>query len=459
MKTNLFIIILMLLPAGGMMAQSRIWEMHTIPADTTIVREWKYGKYIVYARNGTNQTVSFHDNLSPVVRSAQIPSMVIVNDIRIVGDMVYAGGKIMGSPFPHGLLACFDINDLMGAGGAFHTMTVFGENLNNSNCQTQAYCHVTGIKRIAPFQDGQKTVVPYIADDTILNGSGNGPGCRRVGYGDAVFSGSTWSANTFHYNKDAYNLFSDFAVTDNHIVLVSKNCDLDKLEFVVHDKIANYAYPPLTPNWDIYYFSDHKVLGRVMATHLSNDDFAVAYHYEVPSMGAGVAVKVIRLSSSGPTLLYSLEIPPVTTTSNGTEMKDIRYDRISDELWLLNDIADPVTGLGGSYLYRIDMSNVYAGLYETRYIPGRKQQSMDNLANGGYLVSSSDPGILNVLVEQGPAAPFHCTDNQFVRGDKTSPTIYLYGRHHCFFTPLYSQTDWPFTVVESPANKPCEYEY
>lgn len=457
MKTNLFIIILMLLPIGRIMAQSRIWEMPTIPADTTIVREWKDGKYIVYARNGTNQTVSFHDNLSPFVRSAQIPSMVIVNDIRIVGDMVYAGGKIMGSPFPHGLLACFDINDLMGAGGAFHTMTVFGENLNNSNCQTQAYCHVTGIKRIAPFQDGQKTVVPYIADDTILNGSGNGPGCRRVGYGDAVFSGSAWIPDTFHYNKDAFNLFSDFAVTDNHIVLVSKNCDLDRLEFVIHDKRANYASPLPIPGWDIYYFSDHKVLGRVMATPLSNDDFAVAYHYEVPSMGAGVAVKVIRLNSAGPSLLYSLEIPPATSASNWSEMKDIRYDRISDELWLLNDIDNPVTGSGESYLYRIDMANVFASLYETRYIPRRKLQSMDVLATGGYLVSGSHSGILNVLVEQAPAAPFHCTDNQFVRGVKTAPTIYLYGRHHCSFIPTSPIADWPFTVDESPAEKPCEY--
>ena len=54
MKTKTLIIILMLLSASEVLAQSRIWEMSTTPADTTIVREWREGKYIVYSRQGSN---------------------------------------------------------------------------------------------------------------------------------------------------------------------------------------------------------------------------------------------------------------------------------------------------------------------------------------------------------------------------------------------------------------------
>ena len=41
----------MLIPGGVLLSQSSIWEMPTIGADTTIVREWQTGKYIVYSRH------------------------------------------------------------------------------------------------------------------------------------------------------------------------------------------------------------------------------------------------------------------------------------------------------------------------------------------------------------------------------------------------------------------------
>ena len=50
MKTKLLSIVLLIGGCWVAAAQSRIWEMPTIPADTTIVREWKEGKYIVYSR-------------------------------------------------------------------------------------------------------------------------------------------------------------------------------------------------------------------------------------------------------------------------------------------------------------------------------------------------------------------------------------------------------------------------
>ena len=423
MKTKTLIIILMLLSASEVLAQSRIWEMPTTPADTTIVREWREGKYIVYSRQGSNQTVSYHDNLSPTIRSAQIPPFVIINDFRIFGDMVYAGGKIPGTPFSHGLLASFSIHDLMGASGTFYVMTFIINNIGFSTCQDFTFpdCHVSGIKRIFPFQSGSATCVAYIADDSIVGSGSSGIGCRRVGYGDALFSGLAWSIDTFHYNKDAFNLFSDLTATDNYIALVSRDCYYNRLEFVVHDKGANYANLPPTPGSDIYFFTDHKVTGKVMSTALEEDIFAVAYHYDVPSQDDGLAVKVFKISAGVPLLLYSLEFPPATASSSTCEMRDI------------------------------------AGTYEARYISGYRFHSLDDLRNGGYTLSGTKTGMLGVHVEQNPSASVLCTNVEIVKGIKTTPTMQRYQRSICTFSPGVSTQLYSFTVYDSPATIICNH--
>lgn len=159
----------MLIPGGVLLSQSSIWEMPTIGADTTIVREWQTGKYIVYSRHSGIQWVTYHDNSSSTVRSALIPSSVIINDFRIGGNMVYAGGKVLGTPYSQGLLTCFDINDLLGSGGVFHTLLFPTTLLSLSTCSTplNRWVELTGVKRLELVQDtnGAFTRVDYIADN------------------------------------------------------------------------------------------------------------------------------------------------------------------------------------------------------------------------------------------------------------------------------------------------------
>lgn len=151
------------------LAQSHIWETPTILTDTTIVREWKAGQYIVYSRQGGTQRVTYHDISFSVVRSALISSNVIINDFRIAGDMVYAGGKVLGTPYSQGLLTCFDINDLLGSGGVFHTLLFPTTLLSLSTCSTplNRWVELTGVKRLELVQDtnGAFTRVDYIADN------------------------------------------------------------------------------------------------------------------------------------------------------------------------------------------------------------------------------------------------------------------------------------------------------
>lgn len=442
-------------------AQSRIWEMPTIPADTTIVREWKEGKYIVYSRSGTSQSVSYHDNSSMVVRSAQIPSNAIINDFRIAGDMVYAGGKVLGTPYSHGLLACFDINDLLGSGGMFHATTFGSAMMITGPCYNYvSNDDVMGVKRLTLFNDGEMDRVVFIADDTVTAEEWPFPaGCRRVGYGDAAYSGS-WSLNWFDYNKDAENQFTDITTTDNHIVLVSHDCRDKRLEFILHKKIPNCSYwlSLISPTVDIYYFTDHRVLGKVMTTALNGDQFAVAYHYDASPRGAGLAIKIFNINAGVPALQYSLEIPPTVSSPPDCEMRDIRYVRGINELWLLNDIDSPASGVHGSYLYRIDLGNVYAGTYEVRYIPGYKLHSLDNFLANGYVVSGTVAGETDIHTEVSTSAPIRCTDKELVTGLATAPVMQVYGRPLCPMEQTSIDVPIPFTVDEIPVTERCRFK-
>ncbi|MBR3435037.1 MAG: hypothetical protein IKG88_04010, partial [Bacteroidales bacterium] len=420
-----------------------------------IVREWKEGKYIVYSRSGTSQSVSYHDNSSMVVRSAQIPSNAIINDFRIAGDMVYAGGKVLGTPYSHGLLACFDINDLLGSGGVFHATTFYSSPVNGICYNLGAQYLPMGVKRLALYHDGESDRVAFIADDTLTNDTWPFPaGCRRVGYGSASYTGG-WILGGFNYNEDAEEQFTDITTTDNYIALVAWNCSHKNLEFVVHYKGTNYI--PEVPCYDIYYFTDHKVLGRVTATALDGDRFALAYHYDAPT-GAGVAVKIFNISAGVPSLQYSLEIPPTVATSSNCEMQDIRYVRGMNELWLLNDIDSPSSGVYGSYLYRIDLSNVYAGSYEARHLPGYKLHSLDDFLTGGYIVSGISTAKTDVHTEQNTSSPIQCSEKEIVTGQPSAPAMQVYCRPTCPIPAAEFDIPIPFTVDKTPMAVPCSFE-
>ena len=448
--------------AYSCMAQSRLWLMPTIPSDTSIVREWKSNGYIVYTRQGTNQSISYHNNVSPVVQTAQIPSRLIINDFRIYGDMVFAGGTEVGTPYSKGILLCFPISDLLGGGGTFKVLYLGGttlDSVNSPRCSNEigsgvyADADAMGVKRLSVFHDGEVTRVAYIADDTVTSG-GVPVGGRRIGYGDVEYAGN-WGGGWFNYNKDAENQFTDITVTDSHVVLVSHDCMYKRLEIVLHDKVGGYANtaPIVT---DIYYFTDHNVVGRVMVAAMEGNGFAVAYHYEKPGIGAGLAVKVFNVSAGVPSLQYSLEIPSAGFLSTGSEMRDIRYVQSTGELWVLNDMVSPVTGMGGSYIYRVDMGNVYAGIYEARYLSGCKLPSLDGITSGGYAVSGTTAGSLQVHVEQNAPALMHCSSAEMVKGVPTSPVMHVYGRAICPIWLYKYQKTIEFTVNELPAVKQCE---
>ena len=455
MKTKLLISVSILLACfASAMGQSSVWNLPESLTDTSIVREWTGGKYLVYSKKLPSNKITLHDNYSPTAISIQIPSNVHINDFRIVGDTVFAGGYMLNVSSKYGLIACFDINDMLAGSGTFHWMTFFQNTMSNDCCDVNYTDQVTEVKRIAPFNDGNGTCIAYIADNDIR--SGTSVIYRRVGYGDVAFWGGLWDIHAYHYNKDGYERYTDIACTDNHIVVTAKDTGDNLFHFVVLNRMPNYANYCHPDAPDIYYFTDHAVIGRVMVTECGNDRFAVAYSYR-DAANPGLAVKMLDASSGVPILSHSIDIPLAANAFAGP-VKDIRYSHSGSFLWYLTDMESPLSGLYNHYIHKVDLSNIYAGLYESRFIPDEKFLSLDHYNYDGFVTSDLDNLGLSVFNEYLFGTETHCDNMELIPGFSSSPGIKIHSRHHCPTKPLSVSGPLSFTTIEEEAVLQCTTE-
>lgn len=458
---NKIVFLMVLSAVWTMSAQSNVWESPGIPSDTSIVRQWRDQEYIVYSRQGSTPGImAYHDNVAGVIRRAALPGDMVINDFRISRDTVYAGGSVMYGGHQVGMLGCFAIGDLLSGSFNFY-WTRFGEsNMFVDMCSNNSYDQVTGVKRLEVFQCGRtmRQHVAYISDNVILGSPGDYSSImlRRIGCGDAGFYNPNWLLNQYHYNKDGREKYTDVTLTDQHVVVVSYDSDYYHFRFELYDKVFNFAHSIAPPGGTVVYdFSDHVVEGRVMAVAIREEMFAAAYHYHDPSGACGLAIKWISVSGGVPTLQYSVDIPLPATT--GMAMRDVRYCPRSNSLWLLSDEVGQATGVWGSYVHRIDMGNVYAGVYEERYYPGYKLYSLDGFVGGGHIASGVDSGtgFLSICNETMPAIATHCYTKKAVAGKQTTPVMTVGGHHQCSTGVDGNRGVYTAPVTLSQMNRQC----
>ena len=458
---RLLIVTMTLAVAMNVAAQSAVWVSPGIPTDTSIVRQWHEQEYIVYSRQGSMPgTMSYHDNAAGVVRKAELPADMVVNDFRISLDTVFVGGSVMLGGHQVAMLGCFAISDLLAGNFTFFWTYLWKSDMLQDYCSNASSDLMTGVKRLEVFQYGRtmRQHVAYISDNVIMLDSNyySSITLRRIGCGDAEFYNNNWYFNAYHYNKDGREKYTDITLTDNHVAVVSFDSIDKHFRFELYNKVFNFAPSIAPPGGTVVYdFSDHVVEGRVMAAAITGDMFAAAYHYKDPSGAYGLAVKWISVSGGVPTLQYSVDIPLPSTS--GMAMRDVRYCPQSNSLWLLSDEVGQMTGVGGSYIHRIDMGNVYAGMYEERYYPGYKLYSLDGFAGGGHISSGVDSGtgFLMTGTELMPAIPTHCYSEDMVKGYKTTPAMTVGGHHQCSTIIIYSNRIYTAPVRDEAMDPRC----
>ena len=227
--------------------------------------------------------------------------------------------------------------------------------------------------------------------------------------------------------------------------------------FMVLDRIADYAYYCHPDAPDIYLFSDHTVADRqVTVTECGNERVAMAYNYR-DALNPGIAVKILDVSTGVPVLLHGVDIPLPSSAYVGT-VRDIRYSLSGNCLWLLTDTDSPVTGMWNGYIYRIDLGNVYAGIYEARFVPGWKLYSLDHYIGNGFITSGCDNGELTVYHDIYGGEYYVCGDGEPVHGVPASPALSVISRHHCPTLPLHDTYKIPFTTIDVEAIHKCKSE-
>ena len=464
MKRNLFIFFVIV--GNVVLGQSWLWNMPTVLSDTSIIRQWREHEYIIYSRQGSGAgVVAYYDFASGTIQRATLPSGVIINDFRIANDTVFAGGSYIGGTSKVGLVACFAINDLLNGSGVFHACQLSNRSMAWGFCYTPMLLNlITGVNRISLFQDGMSTRVAFVADNVIVDvDNPNSVYFYRKGYGDFAFKSmspsSKWEMGEYYYHKHGEEWFSDIAVTSSKIVIVARSRDSSLLSFQVFDKQTNYASYLGSPYSDVYCYNDHILLDDPMVTMLKRDSFAVAYHCLSSANAYCLAVKVFSMTGGVPVLLGSLEIPIGGMYSGNWKMRDIRYIEYFNQLLVLNDVTSPLSGYWSSYIYQMDIGNLYAGPYKVRSLLNQCLSfSLDFFSFDGFVESAADNSMGNLVVhEEVLPAPVTCGEwEEITKSFATSPSMHLHVRPQCTIRDtVYDDLFIPFTASEEQAILRC----
>ena len=173
---------------GEACAQGKVWEVTGVTTDTSIVRNWNGGKYVVYNRQSSARgTFTYHDNASGTVMTDTLPAGMVINDFRIMNDTIFAGGYMEGT-YNQGVLVCMNIHSLISGSGNLYWFIFPLTSLSFSNCNIAIYRNlITSIKRIALFHDGRSVRVAFVAENQIVESASMATVYYRTGYGDAAF--------------------------------------------------------------------------------------------------------------------------------------------------------------------------------------------------------------------------------------------------------------------------------
>ena len=434
--------------------QSNVWEMPTVSIDTSIVRYWNQDKYFVYmvTQSGT-KSFEFHDNVSNITYGANLDPQVTINDFQIGHDSIFAGGTVNLSGEKYGLLACFSINDFL-SGYSSANYLIFQSSA--SYFSSGFYNTIVEVKRIALYEYENSIRIAYIADNHINHQPNYLPvAYYRSGYGDAAFLSTGWDVCNYYLNKDGTEVFTDICTTESKILMTGPSCDSSLLKFQVFNKMRDFVQPYYSTHTIHYGFTDHRVLGKVMASHLFDDLVSLAYHYSDGTQG-GLCVKTIDCNIP-PVLLTSLEITEDTSNYTKWHMNDIRFDPVIEELLVLNKIEDPLSFVN-SYVFQLGLPIAPTGTGVIEYIfQSTEIQSMDLFGPSKFITSgvsmSASPILFNNLI----GTPTTCGVYGAAPVSTSFPKLNgASSHHHVTVLPFYTYGSYPLVITNKTINTICQ---
>ncbi len=416
--------------------------------------------YVVYSRQGSNPaTVALIDFGTQTAKTAMLPSGVMINDFRIDGNRVFAGGFIMSGTQKKGVLAFFDIPELIEGRGTFNGCYFDWTRMDEGCCSVDYENLITEVRRIALVK-GAIPAIAYVADNVIGTRGTHTVLFNRVGYGSADYVPLNGHMFEYHYNKYGMEEYTDIDTMENYIVIAAKATDSSTLRLQVFDKTHDFArckYYSYTT--DRYCHNDHVLMGNPMLTALDGNNFAVAYHTKPNAFGNSImGVKKYSVTGGVPSLTGSLEVSMSSGNLNNWKMRDVKYCSHYHTLMALNDCPALSTSNFGSNVYLFDMLNFNTGPHQISFFPYRySEYSLDMSQNSGYVLSGqmNVVGQLAVLEEFIPA-PYSCGQREIMpMFTPSTPSMHVVSRYQCTVVPNVRDFHLQFVAVESMLNISC----
>ena len=470
MKTSLFstkrVLLLCFVMAGVSSVRGQIGQINELSGfpkcDTSIVREWKDKQALIYSKHPEAGNW-FHLVKSTGTTVSSVKVACEVKDMEIVDDTVYYCCMEPGSMY----IGYFTIPDLLSP--VMHETLV--------RIDPAPFAVLTKEmrpRRLEAFHvaDGLHVIMLY--DNKFISNS------VKRGLVDVYrqYSVPVWYAEHGAYNwDDSGNIFygDDIAVTDNYVVLVghkhyssgihirgfhkptSAGIDLFSGGGVMSNLLHSYGWYVLGDTYGDYpvwctHTGDLRTRGNVVA---------VACMAPMRGVGGtvvfGYAVRKFNAASLGGLTLFSTEMfYPISTTFNPLwQVRDIRYDALSNNLLVLHDADAP----GGGVKSMVSVVNNSSYIAVESFPVGKNEiHSMDKFNAWGDGVTSIGLNMVNGMFDWCIAKPVAspCFD-------VFSPTKVQMGYssdydytpvHHTPTTPAVLEND--YSVQTTPVNPMCK---
>ena len=329
-----------------------IYEVPGINSKKSIVRYWKGMEYIVYTEDGSTSSFSLVDYSSMSCATFSSASYLGVNDFEIAVDSVFFCGFDGTIP----IFGYFDIFNLFSTATGLNTISLGGwfpsslsgqERISNlMKLEAQLippnYCHVYMIGKAEYLQPGY----PVRQNRCIVD-------MRKIG--------TTWDYQFSQEHGSTY-YYDDVVITNNFVEVVGhKNGSSGYYNTRYVPPTSVTFLIPSSPYTVTYYHPTGNTCYSTdpyrpeMATHLFGDYYALVSYANVCVGGIVDRGTVLSIFNGSPNCVYRYFIPQGFLDTADWEFKDFRYNKYTKELYLLQEMSNPVSSLLNSVICEFDV--------------------------------------------------------------------------------------------------------
>ena len=401
-------------------------------SSNSTIREWQNGQSVGYAvdANGNHYFILITAN-SSTVATALLPTNLKITDFRILNGMMYFCG-VENYRYP-GIVGFCNLSDLFSG-----TDGIWYGHLHDS---IGSGAYVTHPRRMDIYTTGGNVHVAFVGE--MYDPTPNTPFPTRSTAGSVTYNGTDW-VGEFCSNVGFAMDYTDVATSGPYAVVAAKKPGSYIYYAHVLNALPNLMSNQLLPGY-VFKIPGNTPLGDILVESLSDQDYAMAYHFGGALVGTEIQVIQVDAIAQQVSVQNTINMPHGTASlySSSWSMKQMCYDIATHQLLLLQDACDVVLPSIESSVYKFDMANLSLGTAARSCITGTSLDKLEAKANGGYLTIGGNAAGTLIITDEGYLQSTQCrfesTSNYTLYGGTPTATRWIYAPSHIFSAP-YNKT-------------------